>query len=128
VWRRSATDPAVLEVVLVHRPKYDDWSLPKGKREPGESDEQTARREVEEETGLTCRLGPELPTERYIDHRGRPKSVRHWAMTVASQTERPPDREVDEWCWLSEADALARLSYEGDRLVLGALRTVVEPP
>jgi 8-oxo-dGTP diphosphatase len=127
VWRRSPADPAVREVALVHRPKYDDWSLPKGKRERGETDEQTARREVREETGLTCRLGAELPSVRYVDNRGRPKTVRYWAMTVDSQTERPPDDEVDEWCWLPEAEALARLSYPYDQEVVIALRTVAEP-
>ena len=128
VWRRSSAEPSTLEVVLVHRPKYDDWSLPKGKREPGETDEQTTLREVDEETGLVCRLGPELPSVRYLDNHGRPKVVRYWAMTVASQTERSPDDEVDEWRWLPEAEALARLSYERDREVITAVRTVVDPP
>ena len=127
VWRRSPGDPATREVAVVHRPKYDDWSLPKGKRERGETDEQTARREVQEETGLTCRLGAELPSVRYVDNRGRPKLVRYWAMTVDSQTERSPDDEVDEWCWLPEAEALARLSYAHDQEVISALRTVAEP-
>jgi 8-oxo-dGTP diphosphatase len=125
VWRRTGGDDGPFEIVVVHRPKYDDWSLPKGKRDPGETDEQTARREVEEETGLRCRLGPELPSVRYVDERrGRPKAVRYWAMTVESQTERPPDDEVDEWRWLPEAEARARLTYERDRTVLAALHTV----
>ncbi len=128
IWRRSPAEPSRFEVVLVHRPKYGDWSLPKGKREPGETDEQTALREVDEETGFACRLGPELPTIRYRDHHGRPKVVRYWAMTVESQFERAPDDEVDEWRWLPEAEALVRLSYEHDRKVITALRTVADLP
>ena len=124
VWRRSSTEPDTLEVALVHRPKYDDWSLPKGKRDPGETDGQTALREVREETGLSCRLGPELPSVHYADNRERPKTVRYWAMTVESQTERPPDDEVDEWRWLPEPEARARLTYERDRGVVAALHTV----
>jgi 8-oxo-dGTP diphosphatase len=125
VWRRSPADPSTIDVVLVHRPKYDDWSLPKGKLDAGETDEQAALREVEEETGLRCRLGAELPSVDYVDNRGRPKHVRYWAMTVAAQIERPPDDEVDEWRWLAEATVLARLTYERDRMVITALRTVV---
>jgi 8-oxo-dGTP diphosphatase len=74
IWRRSPAGD--LEVVLVHRPQYDDWSLPKGKVDPGESDEQAAAREIQEETGIVPRLGPELPSTRYRDRFGRPKLVR----------------------------------------------------
>ena len=72
---------AGVEVLVVHRPKYDDWSLPKGKLEPGETDEAAAVREVEEETGWRCALGEELPAVRYTDRNGRPKHVRYWHMT-----------------------------------------------
>ena len=79
VWRRS---DAGLEVLLVHRPRYDDWSLPKGKADPGEDDVDTAAREVAEETGLAGVLGPELARIRYTDRNGRAKVVRYWSMTV----------------------------------------------
>ena len=78
VWRRGAHGGA--EVVVVHRPRYDDWSLPKGKLDPGETWEQAALREVEEEVGLRARLGEELPPVSYRDHKGRDKAVRYWLM------------------------------------------------
>jgi len=118
VWRRTAADG--LEVLLVHRPRYDDWSLPKGKCEQGEGDEDCARREVAEETGLACELGPELPNQRYIDHRGRDKVVRYWAMSVASGEGRL-DHEVDEVAWLALPAARDRLTYARDTEVLDAL-------
>ena len=75
------------EVLLVHRPGHRDWSLPKGKVEPDEAEEDCALREVAEETGLECLLGPELGGTRYRDRRGRDKAVRYWAMTVAEELE-----------------------------------------
>src|SRR5205823_11775473 len=83
VVRNAGGEPQVL---LVHRPKYDDWSLPKGKADPGETDEETAAREVEEETGLRCRLGVELPAVEYHDRYGRPKRVRYWLMEPEDAT------------------------------------------
>jgi 8-oxo-dGTP pyrophosphatase MutT (NUDIX family) len=105
------------EVLLVHRPKYDDWSLPKGKRECGESDEACALREVEEESGLRCRLGPELASSAYVDRKGRPKEVRYWVMTVVDGAFTPTE-EVDEVRWLSVNRARWLLSYDRDRAVL----------
>jgi 8-oxo-dGTP diphosphatase len=127
-WRRVAgrESPGPLEVVLVHRPDYDDWSLPKGKADGDESAEETAFREVEEETGLRCRLGPELATTRYVDGKGRDKVVRYWAMTVEAQRERAPDGEVDEWRWVADDLADDMLTYPRDRTVLASLRAVID--
>ena len=108
------------QVLLVHRPKYDDWTFPKGKAEPAESDEACALREVEEETGLRCRLGPELSSTSYTDGRGRPKVVRYWRMSVESG-EFVPNREVDEIAWLDPEVAAERLSYDRDLPLLAAL-------
>ncbi|MBA3243696.1 MAG: NUDIX hydrolase [Actinobacteria bacterium] len=108
------------EVLLVHRPKYDDWTLPKGKANPGEPDEACALREVEEETGRRCVPGAELATTRYTDSRGRPKAVRYWLMSVESG-EFVPNREVDEIAWLDVEAAAERLSYERDLPLLAGL-------
>lgn len=116
VWRG---DGAGVEILLVHRPRYDDWSMPKGKRDAGETDEVCALREVEEETGLRCEPGQELPSVRYVDHRGRDKVVRWWAMRVVDGAFEPND-EVDEVRWLPAAQARAQLSYDRDREVLDA--------
>jgi 8-oxo-dGTP diphosphatase len=122
VWRR---DPAgALEVLAVHRPQYDDWTLPKGKLLPGEGDEEAALREVEEETGLRCELGRELPSSTYRDRHGRPKVVRFWAMRPLDGDFRPHD-EVDEVRWLPLAGAAEALTHERDRAVLAALRGAV---
>jgi len=117
VWRRGS---AGLEILLVHRPKYDDWSLPKGKLDNGETSEAAALREVEEETGLRCRLGDELPPVTYADRHGRAKVVRYWAMEPVSGTFTPND-EVDEVRWVAPAGAGALLSYARDRRVTESL-------
>ena len=118
VWRPAAGG---VEVLVVHRPKYDDWSLPKGKLHEGETDEDGARREVEEETGLRCTLGRELPTISYQDRQGRPKVVRYWEMRPESGSF-TPTREVDEARWMPVDEVVAFLSYERDRGVVAALR------
>ena len=118
VYRRDEHGAA--EILLVHRPEYDDWSFPKGKLEPGESEEEAAAREVEEETGLRCRLDRELTTTRYRDARGRSKTVRYWLMTpVGGRLEAA--NEVDEARFVPVAEAAALLTYERDRKLLGSL-------
>jgi 8-oxo-dGTP pyrophosphatase MutT (NUDIX family) len=110
-------DGSRLEVLVVHRPRYDDWTFPKGKLEPGESHEQAAVREVEEETGLRCALGRELPSTTYHDRKGRPKTVRYWEMQPLEGAFRP-HREVDEIRWLPSDEARRLLSHRRDREVL----------
>ena len=107
-------------VLLVHRPEYDDWTFPKGKVEPGESDEECAVREVEEETGLTCSLGAELPSTEYTDPRGRPKTVRYWRMRVVDG-ELVFEHEVDDARWVTPGAAAALLTYARDAALLDAL-------
>jgi 8-oxo-dGTP pyrophosphatase MutT (NUDIX family) len=111
VWRRSGEG---IEIVLVHRPRYDDWSLPKGKLDKGESFEDAAVREVEEETGLSVELGRFIAETTYEDHKGREKLVRYWAMR-AGDGEFSPDDEVDDLRWVALGDAGGMLSYEFDR-------------
>jgi 8-oxo-dGTP diphosphatase len=101
-------------IAVVHRPRYDDWSLPKGKLDPGESWEQAALREIEEETGLRCRLERELDTTHY-EVGGRPKTVRWWRMAVVEDLGSDPDDEVDDLRWVTPGEALAMLSYEQDK-------------
>ncbi len=111
--------------MLVHRPAYDDWTLPKGKLDQGESDEDAARREVDEETGLTCRLGRELASVTYTNGKGRPKVVRYWAMQVERQRERSADDEVDQVLWVEAGRARQMVTYDRDRSVLRSLREVI---
>jgi 8-oxo-dGTP diphosphatase len=109
------------EIAVVHRPRYDDWSLPKGKLEPGESAESGALREVEEETGLRCRLGRELTPVHYRDRHGRPKQVRYWMMEPIDQARFVANNEVDELRWCSPRDAAALLTYNHDRRLVADL-------
>jgi 8-oxo-dGTP pyrophosphatase MutT (NUDIX family) len=109
-----------IEVVLVHRPRYDDWTFPKGKAHDGESDEDCAIREVEEETGLRCELEDELPSTAYRDAKGRDKVVRYWSMRPVGGVARAQN-EVDAVEWLPVAEARRRLSYGRDREVLESL-------
>ena len=122
LWRRDGSGE--VEVLVVHRPRYDDWSFAKGKCDPGETFLETAEREVREETGLRVHVGPELDEVRYLDHKGRSKQVRYWAMTVADGAFEPND-EVDEVRWVPTAEAVELLSYPHDvALVSGLLRAI----
>ena len=106
-------------VAVIHRPRYDDWSLPKGKLDPGESFEDAARREVEEETGVRARIVGELDPARYVDNKGRDKLVRWYRMEVdGAPGDFVPNDEVDELRWLTPDDALPLLSYERDQALL----------
>jgi 8-oxo-dGTP diphosphatase len=107
-------------VAVIHRPRHDDWSLPKGKLDSGETIEEAALREVAEETGLACEIVEELAPAHYRDRKGRRKRVRWWLMRPLSGEFVPGD-EVDELRWLSPAQAAALLDYEHDRELVRAL-------
>ena len=109
------------DVLLVHRPKYDDWAFPKGKVDAGEHPVAAATREVAEETGLHVRLGPALSVQRYPLGQGRTKVVSYWTARVLGDddvTGYPPNAEIDEVAWLSRAEAYERLTYDHDRATL----------
>jgi 8-oxo-dGTP diphosphatase len=125
VWRQGPGRG--VEIVLVHRPKYDDWTFPKGKLEPGEDEVAAAIREVEEETGLRCEPGAEVGTTSYVDSKGRPKTVLYFEMTPVGGT-LAPAHEVDDARWISAEEAPKVLSYEHDRVLLEPFRQRVGRP
>ena len=109
-------------VCVIHRPDYDDWSLPKGKLDSGESHKQAALREVREETGLICEIhGDELERHEYTDRKGRPKTVRWWPLKVVDEGRFRPNDEVDELRWVTFEEAERLLDYEHDRLLVRAV-------
>jgi len=116
-----------VEVAVVHRPRYADWSLPKGKLDGGEGWEQAALREVMEETGLRCELLRELAPARYRDRKGREKVVRWWLM-CALDGEFTPGDEVDELRWLEPAEAAELLDYGHDRELVRGVASSDERP
>ena len=124
VWRRDSG--GAVEVVLVHRSRYDDWTFPKGKLEDGEDETAAALREVEEETGLRCRLGAEVGTTAYVDGKGRPKTVLYYEMRPAAGT-LAPAHEIDDARWISAGEAPGVLSHEHDRALLDALHALIGP-
>ena len=105
-------------VILVHRPGHDDWSFPKGKLEAGESWEDAALREVQEETGLRCELGEQVGSSFY-DVVGGPKEVRYYRMDCSGEP--APDTEVDEVRWVTVTEARTLLTYDDDRALLDRL-------
>ncbi|MFF7748387.1 NUDIX hydrolase [Streptomyces sp. NPDC007971] len=123
LWRRSPVHGG-LEICLVHRPKYDDWSHPKGKLKRGEAALAGALREVAEETGYAADPGPELPTMHYLAN-GRPKQVRYWA-AEATTGHFTPTAEVDRILWLSPGSARGRLTQPRDRELVDALGHPIE--
>jgi len=121
VWRYGSDEP---EVLLVHRPRWQDWAFPKGKLDPGEPPIVAAAREVEEETGLRVRLGPRLRDDHYILSTGQPKVVSYWCAQPprgADITGYPPNAEIDKVQWVSMSDARATLSYRRDVELLDEL-------
>ena len=118
------TSRGEMQILLVHRPQREDWTFPKGKLEAGESHERCALREVEEETGLRCKLGAELPAISYINGKSRLKVVRYWIMDPGSSRTQPRN-EVDEVRWASIEEAASLLTYPRDRKLLTALCAVV---
>ena len=118
VWRRRGAE---IEWAVIHRPRYDDWSLAKGKLDAGEDFQTAAVREVEEEIGVRGTLGAELPPTRYRDGKGRSKLVRYWLMQApASANGFTRNDEVDELRWLPAAEALELLTYPRDQDLLAA--------
>ncbi|BBA99164.1 putative mutT-like protein [Actinacidiphila reveromycinica] len=126
LWRRAAHGAGV-EVALIHRPRYDDWSLPKGKLKRGEDHAAAAVRETREETGVECVLGTPLPAAYYWTA-GRPKEVRYWAAEAPSAASTPPfspNDEVDRIVWLPPEAARRRLTHDRDSELVAALLRVL---
>jgi 8-oxo-dGTP pyrophosphatase MutT (NUDIX family) len=136
VWRAvtvadeaGATRPSG-EIVLVHRPRYDDWSFPKGKLNRGEAYRRAALREVLEETGLVCEPGEELASTVYVDGKGRAKLVRYWMMRVVAVKPWVPNAEVDQrrWVPIEEADGLLTYAHDGEVLASLVEALASRPP
>ncbi|HEX6492243.1 MAG TPA: NUDIX hydrolase, partial [Candidatus Dormibacteraeota bacterium] len=125
LWRRGPGGGR--EWAVIHRPRYDDWSLPKGKLRDGESIEDAALREVLEETGMHGRLGAHVGTNRYLDNKGRTKTADYFLIEALGGGFSTND-EVDELRWLDAQTAVALLSHEHDRLLLGRVATEDTPP
>ena len=124
LWRDA--EGGAVEVAVIHRPAYDDWSFPKGKRHKGETDETCASREVAEETGYTAETGVELSPTAYRDPKGRWKQVRYWSMRAGPGAFHP-SREVDELRWLPLDRAAGLLTHEHDRRLLDDLVERAQP-
>lgn len=120
LWRRARgwlVEGQSVEYLVIHRPRYDDWSLAKGKLEPDETDQECAARELMEETGYDATFGPELASVSYRDHKSREKMVRYW-LAEYSAGDFVANEEVDEIRWLGHDEAIALLSYEHDQQLI----------
>ena len=115
LWRKASNDD--LEIAVIHRPRYDDWSLPKGKVEPGESHISAGYREIQEETGYESIFGPEIGTVVY-KLEGAPKEVRYWSAAATTQTGKPNPEEVDQVEWLAPKKAKEKLTNKDDRAIV----------
>ena len=123
VWRTTPSKSAAIEILVIHRPKYDDWTFPKGKRDRGEALPVTAVREVEEETGVRIRLGIPLRTHAYDIRRPEPgiKHVTYWVGQPVGGDDAAdyvPNREVDKVRWIGLDKVASRLTHDRDRDVL----------
>lgn len=123
LWRQEAE---VRELALVHRPRYDDWSLPKGKLHRGESTAAAAVRETAEETGFSSRLGHRIGETRYRVPEGD-KIAYYWAARAGDGHFEPND-EVDQLCWLGPSAARELLTYDHDRTMVDRFVAVAPPP
>ena len=113
--------------MIVHRPKYDDWSFPKGKLDQGETFEQAALRELKEESGWNGDVGAELKPSRYTDGEGREKVVRWWEVWVRDREDWEPNDEVDDLMWLPLSEVDSFLTHESDRALAEEVRTSENP-
>ena len=114
-------------IAVIHRPRHGDWSLPKGKVDEGESLEETALREVAEETGCRARLGEFVKVIHYTVS-GRPKEVHYWQMDLVGEQDFQPSDEVDRMEWLTPEEAIKRLTYERDRNLVKTRRGDPDSP
>ena len=114
LWRRRGERP---ELAVIHRPRHDDWTLPKGKRDHGESWQQTALREVWEETACRAEIG-EFAGGTFYTVGGVPTVVLFWHMAVAEEHPFEPNEEVDRLEWLAPEAAAERLDHEAERRLL----------
>ncbi|WP_293783453.1 NUDIX hydrolase [uncultured Aeromicrobium sp.] len=124
IWRKAPSSKDGIEVLLVHRPRYDDWTYPKGKAETGELPPVTASREIREESGLTVRLGRPLPTVTYRV-RGGVKEVFYWLARPRGESQFTPSKEIDKVAWLGLRAARKRLSYDHDVALLDHVEDLV---
>lgn len=125
VWRINRSGR--VKILLIHRPAYDDWSFPKGKRDEGETDLECARREVEEECGVVGEIGPELSPVHYVDKKGRDKVVRFWTMLYRSG-EFVPNSEVDSIRWVKLNKVAGQLTRERESQLVEDFKDAICSP